>query len=427
MIDEEYGVFVSPDGDDDSGDGSRANPYATIAKGIEEAAASEKRVYACADGGVYDESVTIDDAASGLEMFGGFSCDDWSYSETAKSRVASPTALALHIDGVTGVRIEDFAFEAADATMPGESSIGAFVANATNIVFRRLKIEAGLGMNGANSSREDFAFPNRASLDGNDASGGTGAMPKVCDCQGGTQSIGGVGGTVPNQGGGTGAPDHAGPGGEGGTSGLTCVEGVGRNGANAPSARPALGAATRGILAESGWIATAGTDAVHGPPGQGGGGGASALLVTAGGGGGGGCGGCGGAGGKGGQGGGASIAVVSFESTVVIEDSELTARDAGAGGDGIGGQLGQMESGFGGDGAIGACDGGAGGFGGKGGASGGGAGGISVGILWSGDNAPTVNDDTMLSFGIAGSGGTGGEVGVNDGVAGVADEVLEVP
>ena len=309
MIDEEYGVFVSPDGDDDSGDGSRANPYATIAKGIEEAAASEKRVYACADGGVYDESVTIDDAASGLEMFGGFSCDDWSYSETAKSRVASPTALALHVDGVTGVRIEDFAFEAADATMPGESSIGAFVANATNIVFRRLTIEAGLGFNGANGTRQDFAFPTRSSLDGNNANGGTGAMAKTCECPGGAQTIGGVGGTVPNQAGGAGAPDHAGPGGEGGTPGLTCIEGVGRNGAPAPASTSASGASTRGALNSNGWTPIAGTDGVDGAPGQGGGGGASALLTTGGGGGGGGCGSCGGAGGPGGKGGGASIAL----------------------------------------------------------------------------------------------------------------------
>ena len=50
-----------------------------------------------------------------------------------------------------------------------------------------------------------------------------------------------------------------------------------------------------------------------------------------------------------------------------------------------------------------------------------------MGVLWAGDEAPMIDDDTILSVGIAGTAGTGGEAGVNDGVAGVAEEVLEVP
>ena len=423
MIDEEYGVFVSPDGDDDSGDGSRANPYATIAKGIEEAAASEKRVYACADGGVYDESVTIDDAASGLEMFGGFSCDDWSYSETAKSRVASPTALALHIDGVTGVRIEDFAFEAADATMPGESSIGGFVVNSTSVLFRRAQFGAGTGRAGESGTLEGFAYPAQSALNGNSESAAGGE--KTCPCQSGLSSIGGAGGPPASSGqaGSMGLPNHGG--GQPGTPGSCGSTGTGNDGAPAPAAERASGALSLGTASATGWQSTAGDNGVPGAPGQGGGGGASRNGVGRGGGGG--CGGCGGNGGKGGQGGGSSIALLVVNSPVVLESCALVARDAGNGGSGRAGQPGQQDVGAGGGVIlmINSCGGGNGGPGGSGGASGGGAGGISVGLVWNGEE-PMI-DAPMFTLGSAGGRGIGGDPGNNDGVDGVAREVLEVP
>jgi hypothetical protein len=49
---------------------------------------------------------------------------------------------------VDGLRIEDFRFEAADATMPGESSIGALVVESSDVVLRRVRIEAGVGWMG---------------------------------------------------------------------------------------------------------------------------------------------------------------------------------------------------------------------------------------------------------------------------------------
>jgi hypothetical protein len=422
VIDETYGVFVSPDGDNDDGDGTRANPYATLGKAVEDASASGKRVYACADAGAYAESVSLDDAASGLEMFGGFSCDDWRYSETAKSRVTSPTPLALRVDDVTELHIEDFAFVAADATMPGESSIGGFVANSNGVVLRRVRVEAGNGMDGAAGVREDFSYPMRVALDGNAAMGGVGGSEKICTCPGGEQSSGGPGGTASlgGSGGGNGTPDWGA--GKGGAAG-TCNADSQRGG-NAPGAMAANGASTSGALTESTWTPSAGDDGANGTPGQGGGGGSSSVL---GGGGGGGCGACGGAGGTGGKGGGASIALVIFESELNVGACQLTVEDGGDGGNGVTGQLGQMESGFGGTQGAGACQGGAGGLGGQGGSGGGGAGGISVGILWSGDDAPSIDDETSLSFGAPGIGGLGGDPGMNDGASGVARELLEVP
>jgi hypothetical protein len=124
---------------------------------------------------------------------------------------------------------------------------------------------------------------------------------------------------------------------------------------------------------------------------------------------------------------GLAIALLSFVSTVRLENSELVAQNAGAGGDGAQGQLGQTEVGFGGNGGGGgACPGGTGGLGGKGGAGGGGAGGISVGILWSGDDEP-VRSGGMITVGTAGSAGIGGDPGNNDGISGVAEQVLQVP
>jgi hypothetical protein len=113
-------------------------------------------------------------------------------------------------------------------------------------------------------------------------------------------------------------------------------------------------------------------------------------------------------------------------SSVVVEDSALIASDAGHGGNGAEGQEGQMEAGFGGLQAPSACPGGAGGFGGKGAAGGGGAGGISAGVVWSGDAAPSLTGTTR-SLGLPGAKGLGGEPGTNDGIDGVAEDVIEMP
>ena len=106
----------------------------------------------------------------------------------------------------------------------------------------------------------------------------------------------------------------------------------------------------------------------------------------------------------------------------------LTAASAGNGGSGHAGQAGQQDVGFGGNVVTvgNACPGGNGGRGGNGGASGGGAGGISVGIVWTGVAEPLQTQVTFQT-GAPGEGGIGGEPGVNDGIDGVAQDVLEVP
>lgn len=115
-----------------------------------------------------------------------------------------------------------------------------------------------------------------------------------------------------------------------------------------------------------------------------------------------------------------------IDSSVELESCTFISDDAGNGGAGHAGQAGQQDVGAGGGvlSMLNSCGGGNGGKGGDGGAGGGGAGGISAGIVWTGEAAPNVIDPTFM-LGSAGLPGEGG-AGTNDGVPGVAEEVLEV-
>jgi hypothetical protein len=429
VITEDYGVFVSGAGDDIDGNGSRSRPYATLAKAISKAKSSGKRLYACADGGSYAETLDLGATVSGLELYGGFACDGWTYSTNAKSRIAGGTPLGLHIENVTALHLEDFQIEAADATDAGGSSVGVFVVSSTDVVFRRVNVSAGKGKDGSDGTLDTFTYQPQSALNGNSESTttpGTGGAEKACACQGTLMSIGGTGGPPASGGlgGGKGLPNN-GAGQPGSPDNNDCGNGgSGHNGAAAPSAAAGPGATTLGTLSSSGWLPADGGDGAQGAPGQGGGGGASFNLLGHGGGGG--CGGCGGNGANGGHGGGASIALLVVDSTIDIASSTLTSSNAGSGGSGRAGQPGQQEAGAGGVAVsnLNSCTGGAGGFGADGGASGGGAGGISVGILWSGDTAPVQNDLTF-SHGTRGTKGVGGDPGVNDGINGEATDVKQ--
>jgi hypothetical protein len=426
VIDDVYAVFVSPAGSDDEGDGTKASPFESFAKAIESAALNDKRVFACADGGVFGERVSIDAEANGVEIYGGFSCDDWTYDATAKTSVVSPTPLALHIVEADDVTIEGFRFEAADGSLPGESSVGAFVVNSTGVVLRRVEIVAGDGVKGADGGLVEFEYPEKELLNGNPESPALcGGGPKVCACQGVLVSAGGGGGSpnLAGQPGASGLPAFMA--GQGGMVAECGAGGTGVGGANAPHAAAAPGAEILGAATSAGWQPASGGDGATGQPGQGGGGGAS--LNDQGHGGGGACGGCGGNGATKGFGGGASISLLVFESELDIEAASLIAGSAGDGGNGHVGQSAQTERGSGG-GVVdsnNSCPGGGGGLGGNGGASGGGAGGISVGIVWSGENEPT-RDEVTFAVDTPGDGGLGGEPGVNDGISGIAQDLLEV-
>jgi hypothetical protein len=426
VLDDAFGVFVSPDGDDEAGDGSRARPFKTLSAGIVASLERGRRVYACADGGAFDETLDLGALESGLELYGGLACEDFSYTGEKTVVTSTKRQALLEVKDLDGFRAEDFAFVAGNAEAFGASSVGALVANSSGVEFRRVRFEAGRGANGVNPTRPDVSFPPTSSLSGRAAAGESGGDERLCECPGGATSTGGAGGDAATlgQAGQDGLPDWGG--GRGGPAEVCDLERT--RGANAPMLLPAPGAATWGRLDASGWTPEAGASGASGEAGQGGGGGGAITIATnppvLAGGGGGGCGGCGGVGGPGGGGGGASIALAVFESSVSIERSELVAADGGNGGEGRMGQLAQLTGGKGGSSAEG-CAGGDGGLGASGAAGGGGAGGVSVGVLYEGER-PALDLLTAVVLGNPGVPGKGGEKGSNDGVAGVARAVLAI-
>ncbi len=455
LVDDAYGVFVSPQGNDSTGDGTMSNPYKTVAKGLTEAKSQSKHLYACADGGSYAETITVNAALDGVELYGGFKCSDWTYSTTLKSKVESPDATAWTVTGLTsGLRVEDFEVVASDATTPGESSFAMIVADSSKVVLRRVKLTAGKGAAGAvgtNGAKGADGTVVGATQPGKPAdctsppasqTGGGWPGPSACGSQGGLGGTAAVNanGDAGKQGSPTtnlaGAPK--GSGGLGATVVGTDGDGgiAGTGGAPGPVG---TAASAEGAFTSSGFTVASGAAGSNGFPGQGGGGGGASKGNTTcigASGGAGGMGGCGGAKGTAGGGGGASVALLSWSSSVTLDDSELVSADGGDGGKGGNGGPG----GSGGAGAPGGTNGGTvmgsggdgakGGSGGPGGSGSGGTAGPSYALVFHG-TAPAKTGTVMLtaaSGGIAGKGGSAGGVGVNpapDGSSGQSAKEFE--
>ncbi len=441
VIDEQYGVFVSPNGNDSTGDGSRTNPYATIAKALTAAEAAGKRVYACADGGSYTETLSIDSSLDGEKLYGGFKCSDWSYDSSLKATVKSADPVAAKVSGLTkGLDIEDFEIDAADAATAGDSSMAMQVDNSQNVVLKHVKLVAGKGAKGSDGAPYSSAAGTGATGNGGKdactANPNPGGVPAETQCGGSPSgSIGGRGGAGADGtilfSGGSGSPGEptASTGGEAGIgqtgATLNCGVGTGKGGGNSgnpgSAGNPGAGAAQLGTLDATGYTPADGAAGKPGGPGQGGGGGGGAKApttcsngttpATGASGGSGGGGGCGGAAGHKGTGGGASIALASVSSTVTLDSCDLVAQDGGKGGSGgdgqQGGNGGTAGSGGTGKSSSNACRGGDGGQGGFGGPGGGGSGGPSVAIAYTGTQ-PTVTGGTMTEAQTAAPGGSGG-------------------
>jgi hypothetical protein len=432
LVRESYGVFVAPPtsgGDDTSGDGSRANPYATIGKALR-SLGTTTRVYVC--DATYAEQITLTVVAS---IFGGFACPGWDAGAAWKyiggaAHVNSPSAdYAIRIDAVKDhIAIEDIAFaapaaHAQDSAGNGRSSIAALV-NATAVDWKRVSLTAGSGAD-ALGGIDGTAMPNygmvanapsgapgTASGDGGDGGGAGGANA----CANGSASNGGFGGSAGSSvstPGGDGRPGTSNPvlaatpgqdgsGGKGGAATCGAAPSPGAIGAAGPSG---IAASSYGSLSPSGWVPSTGADAAAGQPGQGGGGGGGLGTL---GGSGGGAGGCGGAGSTGGKGGGGSIALASFGSTQRLVQCTLITSFGGNGGAGGNGENGQ--GGGGSANAMFGCPGAPGGNGAGGSGGGGGSGGISVGILSTGAS-PVYDGLTAITVGAAGARGKHGTKG----------------
>ena len=425
----EYGVFVDAAGGNDANPGTKESPKKTIGAALT-ALGGKPRVYVC--DGSYSGTIEM---KGGVAVYGGFACGTWSYTG-ARPKVTANAAgdFALRIAGVSdAITIADVELIALAGTEAAPSSIAAFVSDSSKVTLKRVRLVAAAGAKGKDGTAGTTGVPTPADLNGNPGgagAGGLGGAAKSCTCSSGGSSKGGKGGD-PAVNGEAGeaamaTPDPPTATGEGSTA-IDCANlgSGGRPGSNAPAAANAASPSVIATVDATGLKPTAGANGTAGIPGQGGGGGGGAGGAGAGGGGGGACGGCGGTGGGGGGGGGASVALLTFKSAVTVQSSELVAANAGDGGTGMDGGAGQ-DGGIKGTQGAGACAGGNGGKGGKGGAGAGGGGGISAGIVHDKSTAPIIDDATKnaTTIGTAGAKGNGGAVGVNDGIAGVADKIV---
>jgi hypothetical protein len=362
--------------------------------------------------------------------------------------VAPVTGTALQIDGVTEhLSVQDIDFKSADATAAGTSSIAAIVSGSSDVVLKRVAITAGKGADGAagtpgvvgkGGDEPTDAMKGTAPLCDGDTSISGGKASGASSC-GSLAGVGGQATRVKGSAGGDGSPGEIPNGGAAATEAGAGFPGVaGQPGLVGTDGEPGKAAAPLGIFGSAGFTPASGTDGTDGTPGQGGGGGGSskgAGTCTGASGGAGGMGGCGGIHGGAGGGGGASIALLSWDSTVVLDTATLAAAAGGTGGAGGNAALG----GGGKDGAAGGDPfsgvpkiaaggrGERGGDGGIGGAGSGGTGGPSFAIVFHG-TAATLVGDTVLTNGAGGKKGAGGKLGAtsaDDGFDGVADKTHE--
>jgi len=414
----ELGVFVDATKGAEGNPGTKDAPLKSIAAALGKLA-GKTRVYVCE--GTYPEHVKL---TAPVSLYGGFRCGAWTYSGAKTTVAPSDPGYALEVASTTAdVTIADLGFVAPSANDKGQSSIAAFVHNASKLTFLRSALEAGNAKEGAEGATGTTGAPTVGDLKGNAASGTTAGAVKTCACSSGGMSTGGAGGP-PQNAGARGAPSLGGAApvdGIGGVGNVNCgAGGLGHTGADATAAAEAAKMTALGSLDANGWTPQAGNAGPSGTPGQGGGGGGGRDATSAGGGGA--CGGCGGTGGKPGAGGGASVALLSLDSAVALRATTLTAKAAGPGG--AGGAKGSGAAGGTAGGSIGGCGAGDGGRGGDGGSGSGGAGGISAAVLHKGI-APT-NDGSTLNPGAKGTKGTGGAPGTNDGPDGQAAAILAV-
>ncbi|MGH7296824.1 MAG: hypothetical protein ACRELB_17935 [Polyangiaceae bacterium] len=158
IINEAFGIFVSPTGSD-SAAGTQLAPVATVGHAMDLAKAAGKRVYACGSAGNYvAENLAVGTSRDGVKAFGGLDCtttpSQWVYNASDKATMAPASGYALQVLGVTtGVTFEDFGFSAANATGVGASSIAVFASNASGVVLERCNVQTGAGTAGQSQNQ----------------------------------------------------------------------------------------------------------------------------------------------------------------------------------------------------------------------------------------------------------------------------------
>lgn len=396
----------------DGAAGTRADPLRSIPAALAAAARNARaRLYVCE--GIFDTQVTI---AQPIAIYGGLTCS-WAVKPDAKPTISPSRGVAFSIASVTGeVALTDLNIAAiSDPATAGGSAIGMFISESKNVTLRQVTITAAYAQPGSKpTTLPNYNEPTASK--GSNAMGALGGAETTCTClDGKTSSRGGAGGSANN--GVTATTGTAVPavGADNGGFSSTNSCPAGPDGANGVATAAGVGATVPGRISKTGWEAfTTATAGGTGNPGQGGGGGGS-MAATNFGGAGGGCGGCGGRGGAPGTNGGSSIALLSFDSVVLVIDGAVTSAaggDAGTGGDGQDGQTGGPQG-------ASACTGGAAGFGAGGSGGGGGAGGHSIAVAFRGLEPRLTRTTTKVGArGKGAAGGAPGHGGGNEGSEG---------
>ena len=163
VLHESVGVFVSSSRGADTNDGSRQRPFATLAKGIEAATATHRRVYACSES-YAEQGLTL---ANGTALFGNLTCaGTWGVTtlHAVMNATTSPAARATDVTDET--RIEGMDLVAPNG-VAGESSVGVLATRSPGLHFVHGRIVAqrgGDGAAGANGIQlvQDAAFDGAA-------------------------------------------------------------------------------------------------------------------------------------------------------------------------------------------------------------------------------------------------------------------------
>ncbi|MDC3961477.1 PGRS family protein [Polyangium jinanense] len=421
------GLYVAASGDD-TNPGTAERPLRTLRAAVDKVQKQGARpIYACAE--TFIEPLAL---RGGEVLHGGYNCtggSPWTTQVGMTTLSASANEVPLRVGAGGPTVVTNFKVVAADAVLPGASSI-AVIADRAELELGRCHLEAGKGADGLAPTPEA-----KGATDGMPGKMGFAActytaVQEVSSTCGTVESIGGSGGFGTSPWGKAGRNSSLGKdvsGGQGGEpegfTGIECTPG-GPGAAGTTGAHGAHGVEP-GTISVNGYEGASGTSGGEGTVGLAGGGGGAALgglgvnkcpagsATTHGASGGsGGTGGCGGKGGAGGGAGGGSFGLLCIDARISSEAVTIVTAGGGKGGDGAQGQAG----GNGGTGGLGGpppqysplkpgCHGGNGGNGGDGGHGGGGRGGHSIGIAYVG-NAPAA---TGVSFeiGLEGPGGQG--------------------
>ena len=429
-------VFVSSDGLDLQGSGTRSSPVKTLDYAITTAAAEGKVV--CLGAGVYAGTLKV---TSGVSVYGGFDTQNAVF----KFRRAAGAVSEIQSEGI-GVLAEtitaatEIGWLKITVTAPaaaGSSVYGVrLVSGTASLKLTSLEVQVASGVAGVDGPAGDKATdgnPGREPtvlvlpFDAGGGGGNVGASSTITKCGGAEIELtrGGAGGNgAPGQSTVTG--DDGDPGGGGATKGSGGQKSTVCPGAAGGKGYPGI----KGDDGDDGPGSTGGTFSIDGQfvPGDGSNGNTGAAGGGGGGGGGGGSvpgstncegfggssggsGGCAGGTGKGGKGGGASIGITNASGILIVEGGKFTIGTGGKGGDGgagtVGGKGGSGATGKAGPAGASGGNGGAGGAGGSSGGGGGGAGGNAACIAIHDTTRLTVPTQPQCTLSAQAQGGSG--------------------